>query len=68
MIDPFIIEYIKKIRRKEIERDSRIPLTINPPVPVVPSEDLDKKNDSDKGYVEIDMYNEPDGGSITIKM
>ena len=68
MIDPFIIEYIKEIRRKEAEKDNRIPLTINPPVPVDPSEDLDKKNDSDKGYIEIDMYNEPDGESIIIKM
>ena len=56
MIDPFIIEYIRKRheeskRKKEGER--RIPLYINPPEHDGYSEE--PKDENNRGYIEIDL-------------
>ena len=55
MIDSHIIDYIKKQREKERQKDRRIPIHIHhPQYDGYREEKKDPKNTNNKGYVEID--------------
>lgn len=59
MIDPFIIEYLKK-KREDQSRDRRIPLRIPLPEPRLDDELRRKEKDTNnKGYIEIDIMGDP---------
>ena len=69
MIDAFIIDYIKRKRKKDQE-DRRIPLYIDPPELDGYREDdsRDKGKGDGKGYIEIDIYEDSHDEPNVIKM
>lgn len=67
MIDPFIIEYIKKKQKEKRRERAGIPLYIDPPEQDGYGEDSAKKDGDKKGYIEIDIFGE-DEDSNTIKI
>ena len=61
MIEPHIIDYIKKREEKKRQKQGRIPLRIPaPPFDGYKEERKDPRNTNKKGYVEIDP-NKEDG-------
>lgn len=67
MIDPFIIEYIKKKQKEKKQERAGVPLYIEPPEKDGYREDGVKKDGDKKGYIEIDIFGE-DEDSSTIKI
>ena len=67
MIDPFIIEYIKKKEKERKRERSGIPLYIEPLEQDGYREDGATKDSDKKGYIEIDIFGE-DEDSSTIKI
>tara|TARA_A200000159_G_scaffold164928_1_gene197514 strand:- start:1957 stop:2163 length:207 start_codon:yes stop_codon:yes gene_type:complete len=68
MIDPFIIEYLKK-KREERSRDKRIPLQAPLPMPRRDDRrDRPGKDTNNKGYIEIDIIGDSDDEPNVIDM